>query len=296
MNIELITAPLIGGIIGLITNSLAIKMLFRPYDVKKLGNFRIPFTPGLIPKEKARIAHAIANVISGYILDNKTIMSALASEQIKEAYEEKYEKYYNRLKKIDCTLEELLEEKHLIDTSNVIETKIRDSVGKYIVEVCQEEELTKKLINHAYLTLKGNLNPVLYKIGKSSLEEARKSTIAYADELLEERGAEMAGSVIDKFYIEYMDKPVNEILEIVEIHISNPKELIWEKYTELVEQKAASFLATLNIAEIIERKIMEYDLKELEQMIMEISRKELNALVWLGGLLGMLMGFVNILW
>ena len=30
-------------------------------------------------------------------------------------------------------------------------------------------------------------------------------------------------------------------------------------------------------------------------MIMEISRKELNALVWLGGLLGVIMGFINLL-
>ena len=33
----------------------------------------------------------------------------------------------------------------------------------------------------------------------------------------------------------------------------------------------------------------------LKKMIMEIAKKELNALVWLGGLLGMLMGFVNLL-
>ena len=295
MNIEIITAPLIGGIIGLITNSLAIKMLFRPYEEKYIGRFRIPFTPGLIPKEKERIANAIAKVISGYILDSRTIMSALASEQIKEAYEQRYEKYYARIKKMDCTLDELLEEKHLIHTANIIETRIRESIGKHIVEVCQEEELSKNLVNHAYLTLKDNINPVIYKIGKNALEETRKEMIVYLDQMIDTQGAEMAGSVIDKYYIEYLDKPVNELIEMVEHHFPNPKELLWKKYVELIEQKAGSFLATLNISEIIEKKIMEYDLKELEQMIMEISQKELNALVWLGGLLGMMMGFINIL-
>lgn len=43
------------------------------------------------------------------------------------------------------------------------------------------------------------------------------------------------------------------------------------------------------------KKINEFDMAELEKMIMEIAKKELNALVWLGGLLGMLMGFVNLL-
>ena len=78
MDIQIITAPLIGGLIGLITNSLAIKMLFRPYKELKIAGLRIPFTPGLIPKEKPRIAHAIAQVISSYILDQDTILAALA--------------------------------------------------------------------------------------------------------------------------------------------------------------------------------------------------------------------------
>lgn len=296
MNIEIITAPLIGGIIGLITNSLAIKMLFRPYKEKFIGNIRLPFTPGLIPKEKERIAKAIGGVIASYILDSETIMSALASNQIKEAYEQKYDKKLSELKALDCTLEELLEQKKLIDTSNVIESKVRDSVGKYIVEVCLEEELSQNLVNQAFLTFKQNINPVLYKIGKNALEETKNSMIEYGNELIEERGGEMAGKVVDKFYIEWLDKPVNEIIQIIETHIPGLKEMIWEKYVQLIELKAASFLHTLNISEIIEKKIMDYDLKELEEMILEISKKELNALVWLGGLLGMLMGFINLLW
>ena len=49
MDLQVIAAPVIGGIIGLITNGLAIKMLFRPYKEIYIGKFRLPFTPGLIP-------------------------------------------------------------------------------------------------------------------------------------------------------------------------------------------------------------------------------------------------------
>ena len=69
MQIAWIAAPVIGGLIGLITNSLAIKMLFRPHRAIYIGRFRVPFTPGLIPKEKERIAGAIGEVISKYLLD-----------------------------------------------------------------------------------------------------------------------------------------------------------------------------------------------------------------------------------
>ena len=48
-------APLLGGLIGYITNDIAIRMLFRPHKAKYLFGIHIPFTPGIIPKEKGRI-------------------------------------------------------------------------------------------------------------------------------------------------------------------------------------------------------------------------------------------------
>ena len=55
MNPIYIVSPLMGGIIGYFTNWLAIKMLFRPHKKLYIGNLPIPFTPGLIPKERTRI-------------------------------------------------------------------------------------------------------------------------------------------------------------------------------------------------------------------------------------------------
>lgn len=63
----------------------------------------------------------------------------------------------------------------------------------------------------------------------------------------------------------------------------------------LMDKKSENFIQELNIPKVVEEKINEFDMAELEKMIMEIAKKELNALVWLGGLLGMLMGFVNLL-
>ena len=39
-----ISGPLIGAVIGLFTNWLAVKMLFRPYYPKKIAKWRFPFT------------------------------------------------------------------------------------------------------------------------------------------------------------------------------------------------------------------------------------------------------------
>jgi uncharacterized membrane protein YheB (UPF0754 family) len=60
--------PIAGGIIGYFTNDLAITMLFRPYRAVKIGDRRLPFTPGLIPANQERLAQRIADTIMGSLL------------------------------------------------------------------------------------------------------------------------------------------------------------------------------------------------------------------------------------
>ena len=50
-----ILPPLVGGVIGYVTNDIAIRMLFRPHSAKHIMGWRVPFTPGIIPKETGRI-------------------------------------------------------------------------------------------------------------------------------------------------------------------------------------------------------------------------------------------------
>jgi len=64
----LITPPIVGGIIGYFTNDLAIKMLFRPYRTLQIYGRKVPFTPGLIPKNQERLAQRIADTIMGSLL------------------------------------------------------------------------------------------------------------------------------------------------------------------------------------------------------------------------------------
>lgn len=49
----------------------------------------------------------------------------------------------------------------------------------------------------------------------------------------------------------------------------------------------------LNIAKIVEDKINGYNIKEFEDLLFSIMKKELNAIIWLGALLGFVMGFLN---
>ncbi|MDJ0844730.1 DUF445 domain-containing protein [Crocosphaera sp.] len=72
LNLSLISTiiipPIAGSIIGYFTNDIAINMLFRPYKAIYIGKRRLPFTPGLIPRNQERLAQKVSDTIMGSLL------------------------------------------------------------------------------------------------------------------------------------------------------------------------------------------------------------------------------------
>ena len=79
--IHYIMGPLVGAFIGWLTNGIAIKMLFRPLTPKYIGKWRIPFTPGIIPKERDRIARSVGTVAES-LVDEPALRRTLLSEEM----------------------------------------------------------------------------------------------------------------------------------------------------------------------------------------------------------------------
>ena len=81
--LEMLTGPLIGALIGFFTNYLAVKMLFRPYNPIKIGKWTLPFTPGIVPKRKERLADAIGNAVGNRLFTGEDLKNLLLAEQTK---------------------------------------------------------------------------------------------------------------------------------------------------------------------------------------------------------------------
>ncbi|MCL7747020.1 DUF445 domain-containing protein [Halalkalibacter alkaliphilus] len=71
---------IIGAVIGGLTNSLAIKMLFRPYKEVRIRSWRVPFTPGLIPKRHDELAKQLGKMVVDYLLTAEGLGKKLKSK------------------------------------------------------------------------------------------------------------------------------------------------------------------------------------------------------------------------
>lgn len=135
---------IVGATIGYSTNWLAIKMLFRPYYAKKIFGIKLPFTPGLIPKESKRIAKSIGESIALYLITPETIIKAIQSDRIDENIRSSIEFSINKIKGSKNTiigLLDLLDLEYHPKLSRFIETKL----SKFIIMKLKEEKFEESL-------------------------------------------------------------------------------------------------------------------------------------------------------
>ncbi|KGR88353.1 MULTISPECIES: DUF445 family protein [Lysinibacillus] len=85
--VTLLFMAFIGAAIGGVTNHLAIKMLFRPYKAIYIKNWRLPFTPGLIPKRRDELAKQLGLTVVNYLLTPETFRKKFFSKDIQDKVE-----------------------------------------------------------------------------------------------------------------------------------------------------------------------------------------------------------------
>ena len=172
---KIIIPILVGASIGYLTNWLAIKMLFRPLREKKILGHRVPFTPGLIPKERERMAKSIGEAVGMHLLTPEKIAEVVSSEETKERLEGFIKLKMQDLKSSDMNLQDFLDS---INYSLPLE-KIEEKAYLVFSNKLMDEELNIKLRyflkENIYPEYRDKLINKLSRDGKTFLEDVKTS-------------------------------------------------------------------------------------------------------------------------
>jgi len=233
--------PLLGAVIALATNWIAIVMLFRPHTEKRIFGLRVPLTPGLIPRERAKLGQKLGAAISVHLLTPEVLAKALANLPVGSALKnamdallpkaaETIENFHEKFPEWDEKLAEL--------TGKVVKENVKGLATLFVNKDKIYGNIKSGLVN--YLTDEENLSYL-----KARVDEA-----------------------VDNYLHTNTHQTVEALIHYIATHIP--------------------------IAEMIERKMAEYDVAEAERMILSVVGRELKIIVLLGGIFGFLIGLLSL--
>lgn len=292
MNLEFFIGPLVGGLIGYITNGIAIKMLFRPLKPLYLFGKRVPFTQGIIPKERDRIAHSIGEVVGRELINQETLKENLLSQEMYTKIERGIEEWFVNQKQSKKTVRQMLYEasspKAIDELSDTLKEKVTDLSYKKIVEL----DIASSLSESACKELKGQLGMFAMFMNDSVIESAKGKIEELINNMINEKAEDMIYEVIDREGDSLLDTSIETIAGNMEDYLPKIKYILLKQYTAVIENQLTTMLASINIEKIVEDKIKAFDRLELEKLILDIMAKELKAIVWFGAVLGVVMGTI----
>lgn len=318
MAISYIVAPFVGGTIGYITNDLAIRMLFRPHEKKYIFGVHIPLTPGVIPKEKERIAGAIGKVISENLMSHEVLEKYLLSDAMTGKLSTSIADFIAKQKNNPETVAEFighyLSEEEIQGMSN----SVKESLTRQIHGKLSDQKLGDKVahvaVKHVLDSLSDDNNSneilnglpsigIVRSLGRgaigmvlAALQEPVENLLSRnINDILKNNGDEIVSNLIGDETSRLLGTPVQQLLQGREEQLAKVPNKIVNMYKKAISENLPRILETIDISKIVCDRINDMDVAEAEELILQVMKKELNAIVWLGAGLGFLMGFVNVL-
>ena len=132
-NFDYILTIVVYSLVGYGTNVIALKMIFQPYYEKKILGLKIPFTPGVISKQKPRFAKSMAEFVNEKLLTANAVTDIFLDKRQVIAENFKENIAADNYKKL---------QQALIDNSDIIADKVLVLSIKYV------EENKEKIINN----------------------------------------------------------------------------------------------------------------------------------------------------
>ena len=293
--------PLVGAAIGFFTNYIAIRMLFRPHQPKYLMGFHIPFTPGIIPKEKSRIASSIGKAVSENLMNREVLEKSLLSEEMLTKMNAAIDEFVTTQSQNDETIEQFA--RHYLNEEDIaaMHHDVTSGIVKMITGKLQDSRMGDNIAHMATEhALEKTRNSLAGRLGADLLiqplaQPIEKLMAKHINEILQNNSQQMIQNLVNEESGHLMGMTMSQVVTSHSEQLEKVKNSIFNAYRVIITEHLPRILQDIDISAIIEQRINEMDMAEAEAIILDVMKKELRAIVWLGGLLGGIMGILSVL-
>ncbi len=247
----------VSGLIGYLTNWIAITMLFRPIKKRPL------LGQGLIPAQKERIAYRLARAVSEDLINPKLIKEKILHSGIIPAYRKKI------LRGVNQSLQEQLFRK-----------EFKQWFVQYVNTAVSDESFKKRISFYISEEIKAGVEQKPFE--RTALKTYTILKGRSLEQIIEESILDLPLTVERNFGF------IDELLDELPEKIDSGSEELDRVLTNLVFK----LVNRLNIHQFVEENLQRYDEIKLEQMIQNATNEQLKTIQYLGAVLGTVGGFV----
>lgn len=291
--LRILAGPVIGALIGYLTNFIAVKMLFYPRKEIRVFGRRLPLTPGAIPRGRARLATAIGAVVENNLLTREDVETRLLSEDTEQKIADTVvSKLSGVVKESICSAARL--EDAIYEEKK--EALCREA-GRRIVTAIQSSNVTETVMNEISASLLEKAQSTAWKLVVSaktvnSLTVPAKERL---DRFIDEKGAALIAPFLERELTSADSGTGLDLLARFDMDEAKLRDTVIRAYRGFVTGYAEDLLRHLHVAKLVEDKINAMSLEELERLVQTVMRRELNTIVNLGALIGFILGLLNVL-
>ena len=290
MTLQNLSGPIIGAVIGYCTNYIAVKMLFYPRNEVRIGGHKLPFTPGAIPKGKPRLAKTVGHVVANTLLTEEDIRQKILSPETEEAVIDKVMaelsgKIYVEMGRVCSTYEEYGDLK--ANLSDAFTDQIMDSIGKIDFQntiATEAGKIIKEKVNGTMLAMflsDEMLNSFIQPVG------------AELENYITENGRDFVQKEVNEKIMVFEQKSILDLCREMNLQEEKIRDTVRSIYRSASADAVNGVLKNVDISTMIEDKINEMKTEELEKMVLTVMKKELDTIVNLGALIGLILGSLN---
>lgn len=284
--------PLLGAVIGYCTNLIAVKMLFLPHEPKYLFGKQLPFTPGAIPKGKARLAKSAGMIVQDQLFTREDISGKLLTEEVERPLIDKVMDILDRDIKESGSVMIGSEERYDSFEESLIELltlKISEAIRSMDLPKTLKAEGTR-LINEQ--VAESTLLSIM--VSDRLIERTMNKVSDAMEDFLDGRGKEMIGEITASRIHDLGERSPLHVLNQAGYDRDVVREKITTAYRESVVNAVNSALKRIDVASVVENKINSMPVSELEKNVLQVMKTELDMIVNLGALIGLVIGSINI--
>ncbi|MGA4720676.1 DUF445 domain-containing protein [Fictibacillus nanhaiensis] len=251
---------IVGAFIGGLTNSIAIRMLFRPFTTLYIGKYRVPFTPGLIPKRRKQLAVQLGETVTKHLLTAEGVQAKINDNEFRKEMTELVQVEVKRFLKSDMTISDLLKQDFGVDdVQNRIQTTTETWLSSRMNRMLQESNgkemkdvLPEKFVARGEEKLPEVVDWLLNKgVTYLESEEGRKSLASGIDAFLMDKG--MLVNMVSMFFgnVSIADKVQPELIKFMKHENTRDTllNLLQQEYRNFMEKRTEEALGLLKLPE-----------------------------------------------